>query len=175
MECGSDRQGTDLPHHRGPMQHLALASLISSILFCVSSPEPIEAAVYECLDAAGKTVITNRQSDLHNCRLLSEGADQTVTPPAPSVTPQVSPPALSPDSPPAPPLVPPVIPPVRQPDTRSSLPGLPPPVSAPGMSPAPAQPCSSGLNPLNPLTGPPCATLDQSGTKPSGAAPAPPQ
>jgi hypothetical protein len=180
MECSSARQRTKPRRTRPGCVHCLVSTvLVLSSVVSLDSPDPTWAAVYQCLDAAGKTVLTNRPSELHNCQVLSEGTDSAPTPPAPNTTPQVSTPPISSDIPPAPPYAPPNAPPMppnRPADTQGasvgSLPAPNPGVSSSLSSP---QPCSRGLNPLNPLSTPPCARSDQSGAKPPDAAPASPQ
>ena len=176
MDCGSARQGTEPRRtYPGCVHCLVWMVLLLCSVVTVDSPDPTWAAVYECLDAAGKTVLTNRPSQLHNCHVLSEETASDPTPPAAGTTPQVSAPPISSDMPSAPPYAPPM-PPNRPADTQGSSIGSSP-VPNPGASPSPSppQPCSRGLNPFNPLSAPPCVRSDQSGTNPAGAAPAPSQ
>jgi hypothetical protein len=176
MECGSARQRTKPRRTRPGCVHclVSMVLLLSSVA-SLDSPDPTWAAVYQCLDAAGKTVLTNRPSELHNCQVLSEGTDSAPTPPAPNTTPQVSTPPMSSDITPAPPYAPPM-PPNRPADTQgASVGSLPAPNPGVSSSLSPPQPCSRGLNPLNPLSAPPCGRSDPSGAKPPDAAPASPQ
>jgi hypothetical protein len=154
MECGSPRQRKE-PHrsHPGHMhRHISMALLISSVVGGYS-PHSTWAEVYQCFDAAGETVLTNKPSQLHNCRMLSEGTASALTPPEARTSPQVSSPPI-PSPPPYVPLMPPTNP------GASSL-------------PSPPAPCARGLNPLNPLSAPPCVRSDQSGAQAPGAAPTP--
>lgn len=146
---------------------VAMVLLFSSVVGLASS-YPTWAAVYQCRDAVGKSVLTNRPSQLRNCFVLSEETPSAPTPSEASTTPQESPPPSY-----APPL-----PPNRQADIQgSSISSLPPPNPGASLSPSPPppQPCSRGLNPFNPLSAPPCVKPEQSGAKPSGATPAPSQ
>ena len=117
----------------------------------VESPSAALAAIYECRDATGKTVVTDRPKGLHNCEMRSKGTASARPPSDASPTPQVIHPPIDSDEP---------FLPIDDP--------LPPPLHTP-------QPCSLALNPLNPMSGPPCVPSNQSGTPPSGAPPVPSQ
>jgi len=176
MDSGSNRQGTQpCRPHPGCVLFLVSMVLVLSSMTRVNSPSFAWAAVYQCLDAAGKTLLTNRPSQLNNCHVLSEETAPASTPPATITTPQVLAPPVNSDIPPAPSYTPP-LPSNRQADPQGSssgsLPALHPGMS---LSPSSPQPCSRGLNPFNPLSAPPCARSDQSGTNPPGTAPAPSQ
>ena len=152
MEGWSARQRTT------PAQPPAsrVGCLISTVILLgsvvsVESPSPALAAIYECRDATGKTVLTDRPKGLHNCEMRSKGTASTLTPSDASPTPKVLHPPIDSDEP---------FPPINDP--------LPPPLHTP-------QPCSLALNPLNPMSGPPCVPSNQSGTQPSGAPPGPSQ
>jgi hypothetical protein len=172
MECGLPRQGRG-PHRTHPGRlpcHVLMAVLLSSVV-SGSSPDPTWADVYQCFDDAGKTVLTNRSSQLHNCHMLSEGTASDLTPPEASTSPQVaSPPIRSGISSPPPYVPPPNLPTDIQGATIGSLPA---PNLGTSSSPSPPAPCARGLNPLNPLSAPPCVRSDQPGAQPPGAAPAP--
>jgi hypothetical protein len=153
---------------------VSMMLLFSSVVGLVSS-YPTWASVYQCRDAAGKSVLTNRPSQLRNCFVLSEETPSAPTPPEASATPQDSPPPMNSDISPPPSYAPPM-PPNRQADTQgSSISSPPPPNPGASLSPSPPQPCSRGLNPFNPLSAPPCVQSEKSGAKPSGATPAPSQ
>jgi hypothetical protein len=126
---------------------VSLVLLFSSAL-TVASLHLTWAAVYECLDAEGKPLLTNKPAQLHNCYLLSEGTDAELKPPEVSSPSQVSPPSIIPDEP------------------------YPPP-HAPSIPPKLSIPCAPGLNPLNPLSTPPCVQSDQSGAQPPEVTPTP--
>ena len=152
MEGGSARQRTT------PAQPPAssVRCLISTVILLgsvvsVESPSPALAAIYECRDATGKTVVTDRPKGLHNCEMRSKGTASTLTPSEASPTPKVLLPPIDSDEP---------SPPTDDP--------LPPPLHNP-------QPCSLDLNPLNPMSGPPCVPSTQSRTQPYGAPPVPSQ
>ena len=178
LDGGSLRRGTQL-RRIFPGCRLCL---ISMVLFLGSvawmhSPYTAGAAAYQCRDAAGKTVLTNRPSHLDNCHVLAEETSSATSPPPAVTTPQVSPPSMNSDLPPAPPYAPSTLP-KPQADMRGSARGssmgsrtVPNPDGE--LSPSPPQPCLRGLNPLNPLSSPPCD--GSSGTNPSGAAPTPSQ
>ena len=174
MIGGSGRHGTE--HHRtrpGSIHCLASMMLMLNSVVSLASPYPTWAAVYQCRDAAGKNVLTNRPSQLNNCHVLIEETASTPTPAAAITTPQILPPPMNSDIPPTPPTAPP-LPPNRQVDTQGSSSGsLPPANPGASSSRSPVQPCSRGLNPINPLSAPPCTRSDQSGTNSPGAAPAP--
>jgi hypothetical protein len=169
MECESDRQETE--HHRthpGCIHcSVSMVLLLSSALSMVS-PWLTWAAVYECLDAAGKPLLTNRPAELHHCHMLSEATTPHLTPHDVSTPPQVSPP-------PSPPSYVPIDPPMswNPPTDGASIGSLPAPYPGAQSSPSPSPPCARGLNPLNPLSTPPCVESDQSGAQPPGAASAP--
>ena len=176
MIGGLGRDGME--HHRtrpGSAHCLVSMMLMLSGMVSLVSPYPTWAAVYQCRDAAGKIVLTNRPSQFNNCHVLIEETASAPTPPAAITTPQILPPPMNSDIPPAPPPAP-LLPPNRQADTQGLSSGsLPAPNPGASSSLSPAQPCSRGLNPINPLSAPPCARSDQSGTKPPGAAPTPSQ
>jgi hypothetical protein len=176
MDGGSARQETQ-PRRSHPGCVLCRVSLVLylSSVASVNFPYPAWAAIYQCLDAAGKTVLTNRPSQLHNCHVLSEETDSAPTRPAAITTPQVSPPPISSDTPSAPPYAPPMSPDWPTDTQGTSIGSLPMPNPGVSSSPSPPQPCSRGLNPFNPLSAPPCVPSDRSGTNPPGAAPAPSQ
>jgi hypothetical protein len=174
MEYGSGRQGMD--HHR--IHHGCMPCIVSMMLFLssvvsVGSPYLTWAAVYQCLDAAGKPVLTNRPAQLHNCHVLSEGTASALTPLEASTPSQVSPPPIRSDRPSPPPYVP-FMPPDLPTDIQgASIGSLPAPNPEASSLPSPPPPCARGLNPLNPLSTPPCVRSDQSGAPPPVAAPAP--
>jgi hypothetical protein len=173
MKCRSVDRGTELHlTHPGNAHRLVVMTLLLCSVVSVSSPYPTWAAVYQCLDAARKTVLTNKQSALQHCQVLREETPPTSTPPVSGTTPQVSAPPVNPDMPPAPPYVPsmPMLPP-RLPYTQGESIGSQPAPNPDTSSSSSPQPCSLGLNPLNPMSGPPCVPSNQSGTQPSGAVP----
>jgi hypothetical protein len=167
MEYGSASERTEPRQpHPGYARCIVSSVILLSSVASVDSPYPTWAAVYQCLDAAGKTVLTDRPTGLHSCHVLSEGTASAPMPPGPNALPQLPPqnalpiPSHQPPDSPGPPIGP-----------------LPPPNPAAPSSPPSAQPCHRGVNPLNPLTTPPCTQSDQSGARPPGpeATPAPPQ
>jgi hypothetical protein len=175
MEGGSARQRT-MPCRPPPC---SVGGLISAVLLLgsvvsVESPSPAWAAIYECRDATGKTVLTDRPKGLHNCEMRSKGTASALTPSDASPTPQVSPPPISSDRPSPPPDAP--LPPPLPTDTQgASIGSHPAPNPGTSSSSSSPQPCSLGLNSLNPMSGPPCVPSNQSGTQPSGAPSAPSQ
>ena len=148
MECESGRQGTeDHRTHPGCIPCMVSLVLLLSSLVSVAFPHLTRAAVYECLDAEGKPLLTNQPDRLHNCRMLSEGTDAKQKPA--EVTPsEVSPPPTMHDGP----------------FTPSHVPSIPPNLPTP---------CVGGVNPLNPLSTPPCVRSDQSAPQPAEATPTP--
>lgn len=164
----------------------SMVILISSVA-SVGAPSPTWADVYRCTDTAGKPVLTNRPTHLHQCHLLVVGtasapapsvqstAPTIPTPPASPTTPQVPTPPVSPDmpslanAPPTPPRGPTdaQVQPMGSPAVPNPLPD-----PASPSSPSPAQPCPHRLNPFNPLSAPPCMRAGQSGAPPPGATPA---
>jgi hypothetical protein len=170
MECESGRQGIEHhPTHPGCIHCIVSMVLFLSSVVSVASPRLTWAAVYECLDAAGKPMLTNRPAELHNCHMLSDKPAPDVTPPDVRTPTQVSPP-------PSPPSYVPNDPPMpgNLPTDQGASPGLlPVPNSGAQSSPSMPPPCARGLNPLNPLNTPPCVQSDQSGAQPPEAAPAP--
>ena len=60
---------------------------------------PAWGAVYECLAAEGKPVLTNKPAQFHDCRLLSEGTYPEQKPSEVSSPSQESPPSIRPDEP----------------------------------------------------------------------------
>lgn len=151
MECESGHQSTERhrAHPRCMYCMVSLVLLLGSVV-SVESPRLTWAAVYECVDAEGKPVLTNKPAQLHKCHMLSEGTDSELMPSEASTPPQMSPPPTRPDRPPRPSHVPPI--PSNQPT-----------------------PCVPGINPLNPLSAPPCVQSDQSEAQPPQPAPTPSQ
>jgi hypothetical protein len=149
MECESGRQGTEY-HRTNPGCVCCMVSLVLllSSMISVESTCRTWAAVYECVDAGGKPVLTNKPAQLHTCRMLNEGTDSELTPSEASTPPQELSPPIRADRPTRPSHVPPM---------PSNLP----------------TPCPPGLNPLNPLSAPPCVRSNQSGAQPPQPDPAP--
>lgn len=127
--------------------------LLWSSVVSVESPSLAWAAVYECRDATGKTVLTDRPRSLHNCEMRSKGTASALTPPISSDRP--SPPPNSP--------LPPTLPPEYQ---ETSIDSLSAPNPRASSSPSTSAPCARGFNPLNPLSAPPCVQSDQPGAQP---------
>jgi hypothetical protein len=149
MECESGLQRTEY-HRTHPGCIRCMVSLVLLLLgsvVSVASPHLTKAAVYECLDARGKPLLTNQPAQLHNCRMLSEGTHSEQKHPEVSTPPQVSPPPILSDD-----------------YTPSHVPSMPPNLPTP---------CARGVNPLNPLSTPPCVRSDQSGAQPPESAPTP--
>jgi hypothetical protein len=119
-------------------------STIILMAFIASMDHPSLAAVYECRDAVGKSVLTNRQQGLHSCRLVIKevptSAATKMAPEQPSATalPNQASHADEPST---------VLPTYK--DAPESA--LPPPSS-----------CRQGVNLLNPLIATPCPHPDPS-------------
>ena len=146
-------------HRREPCRipHRCLFRLVSTVIILngvanMNLLPPTWAEVYQCRDAAGKPVLTNRLDGLNHCRLLSRDANPVANPPALNQPPQGPIPPINSDVSPPP---------------AANL-------AAPPSIPS-AQPCLRGVNPLNPLTAPPCIRSDQSEVKPPGTVPTPSQ
>src|SRR5262245_61552696 len=82
--------------------------IILNSLVSINLLSPTWAAVYQCRDAAGKPVLTNRLEGLHHCRMLSREPNPSATPPALNLTPQGPIPPINSDVSPPPPSVPPI-------------------------------------------------------------------
>jgi hypothetical protein len=130
------------------------------------------AAVYECFDAAGKVVLTNRPAQLHRCHVVSGNTASALAPPEAQMLPQGSRPPTGADKPSPPPYVP--LPADKPTELQgASIGASPAPNSGPSSSPPPNPPCARAFNPLNPLSAPPCVRSNQSGAQSPGAVPAP--
>ncbi len=147
--------------------------VVSSSMVAVDLPRSASAAVYQCLDDAGRTVLSNTQSKLHDCQVLSHDPAPLSLPPDAGTTPQD---ANVPGSEllPSPPYAP-FTPPDRPADVPDVPAGSTPPDRVAPSPPSQPRPCVPGLNPLNPLNGPPCAGSDPSAATPPGAAPIAPR
>ena len=144
----------------GNVHRLVSMVLQLACIGLLGCPYPAGAAVYECLDRAGKTVLSNKQSGLHHCRVLSEDHAPASPPPNAGMTPPGSSPPMNSEIPSAPPSVPPMPPDQPAGMQESSN------VTAPAPSSSQLRPCSYGMNPLNPLSNLPCVQSDQSGAVP---------
>ncbi len=152
----------------------ALMALLVIGTWAPGVPSQAMATIYRCLDAEGKTVLSNKQSGLHRCEVLVEGSAPSSATPEPGSTHQPAAPAVTPERPFVP-LDPEPLPPHQPPDARNfaGSDGAPPhPREPPASS---HQPCPPGLNPLNPLSRPPCVRPDESERQPSESAPIPPE
>lgn len=164
MECESARQGAKHPGtDPGCMQCLVSMVLFLSSVVSAGSPYLTWAAVYQCFDVAGKPMLTNRPAQLQNCHMLIEGSatDPTLSEVRPP--PEGSPPLISSDRPSPPSYVPPMPPNLPTDIQGASIGSLP--VPNPEASSSPSPPCAHRLNPLNPLSAPPCIRSDQSGAQ----------
>ena len=158
MESGSARQRTTPRRsHSSCVPCLVAMVLLWGSVASVESPSVAFAAVYECRDATGRTVLTNKPRSLHKCEMRIQG---TASPPMSSARP--SPPSYTP--------LPPTLPPENQ---WTSIDPLSSPHPRAPSSPSPSAPCARGFNPLNPLSAPPCVQSDQPGTQPPEASPTP--
>ena len=145
-----------MEHHRIRPIHCTISIvLLLSILVNVGSPYLTWAAVYECLDVGGETMLTNRPAQPQICRMLIEGTATDLTPDV-STPPQVaappSPYSYVPNDPPLPSNLPSDH--AASPDSLSA--------SNPGKQSLPSPPCAHRLYPLNPLSTPPCVRSGQS-------------
>ena len=114
--------------------------LLSSLVF-LTVPQRTWGAVYECMDAAGKPILTNKPANLHNCHMVSrEIAPDPTSPAGPASSNREPDYEPSSDRPPAP-----------NPDASSSPPTL--------------QPCDLGMDPGSLLGAPPCIPSGQSGVQ----------
>jgi len=110
------------------------------------------AAVYECRDPVGRSVLTNRPVGLQSCRSIIKEAESVPPSPA-SKAPQQPGAALTPNESAA------AIP-NHAPEASIPLPILDP-SDGPDSAPRPhSSPCRQGVNPLNPLIATPCAQPD---------------
>ena len=130
-----------------------------------------EATVYQCLDRAGRTVLANKQSGLRDCHVFIAGTPPPATSPGAEPAPQD--PALSPEPEMFPPFRPRPLPPDQVPAQDPPIPASPAYDQA-SSSPSHGPPCSPSLNPLNPLSRPPCTRSDQPGGHPPEQAPGAP-
>src|SRR5215510_13677089 len=107
MEGGSARQHVtpDRPPPNCLPCLVSIVFLLSSMVN-VESSSPAWASIYECRDATGKSVLTDRPKGLHNCEMRIKGTASTVKPSEASPTPQLSPPSISSDRPSPPSQVP---------------------------------------------------------------------
>jgi hypothetical protein len=176
MNCQSPAQEVPLRGiHPRALHRLFPMALLLSGLAGLTLPEFTSAAVYTCVDEAGKTVLTNKQSGFRQCHALTDMTQPGLTAPGTSAPPRESGPPVSSETPPSfsdpPPQPQPR--PAEHPYPSMGMPAAPnPSVSS---SPPPPQPCQRGLNPLNPLMGLPCAPPDQSDADPPNTAPVPPE
>lgn len=171
MERGRAKQGTE-SHRTHPrcIHCLVPMVLLLSCVVSMEAPPFTWAATYQCVDKTGKTMLTNRPSELHSCHMLSEGTASALTPHEASMLPQVSPPPISSEIPSLPPYAPPMSPNWSTDSQGASTGSLPAPSPGALSSPSPPPPCFRGLNPLNPLSTPPCVRPDQSEPQPPKAA-----
>jgi hypothetical protein len=161
MESGSARQRTTPRRsHSSCVPCLVAMVLLWGSVASVESPSVAVAAVYECRDATGRTVLTNRPRSLHHCEMRIQGTASVLPPPMNSDRP--SPPSYTP------------LPPTLYPEDQwTSIDPLSAPNPVAPSSPSPSAPCARGFNPLNPLSAPPCVRSDQSGAQRPVAPPTP--
>jgi hypothetical protein len=124
-----------------------VVTLACLALIC-SFSTPSFAGLFECTDATGARVFTDRPAQLRHCTPLSVNTTPTTSPvpqaSAPLPSQQTLPMAI--DPPPAPFLAQP------NPGTQA--------LNAPQTPPVTAQPCAPGYNPLNPFAAPPCQAVE---------------
>ena len=166
MEHRSAIQKTNLLQiYPGGIHALSLNVFFFITAIGMWSPYPTWGAIYECRNSVGEIVLTDRPSQLLNCRVLVEGTGSDLTPPESATPLRNSLPPINPERPLEPPYTP-YMPSNQSTDTQRA-PAHSSPASTPADSSAPPpQPCSQGLNPLNPLSTPPCVRSDPSGAKP---------
>lgn len=131
----------------------------------------VSAGLYECRDESGASIYTDSPAQLNRCqpvtrsgtsRLGLVGGTHPSSPPAPSVVAPEPITAFPPSAAPSP----------MTPDSGSSAiaptRGLVPSSAYPGLvnGSSEGQPCIPGINPLNPLGGPPCPITPQTSAPP---------
>jgi hypothetical protein len=126
-------------------RHRLLAVLSTIIIMALSAgvTHLSVAAVYECRDAAGKSVLTNRQVGLHSCRSIIKEAVSLPTSPESNMTPEQPSATVIPN---------------ESSDAHYPSTELPTwnPNEGPDSPPQPHSSCRQGVNPLNPLIATPC-------------------
>ncbi len=137
------------PISSGSPQRIVPMMLLLGSLAGLAFPQHAKAAVYECMDAAGKPILTNKPANLRKCHIVSGEV-------APDPIPPVRPPPSSQESDYEPSSDPP---PVPNPDASSS--------------PSTLQPCDHVMDPPSPLAAPPCIPSGQSGAQPPRGVPTP--
>jgi hypothetical protein len=150
MENGIGRSGIE--RYRispGSLHWIVPMMLLPGSLAGLAFPQHVRPAVYECIDAAGKPILTNKPANLHKCHMISGEV-------APDPIPLVRPPPANQES-------------NYEPSSDS------PPVPNPGASSSPStlQPCDSEMDPASPLGAPPCIPSGQSGAQPPREVPTP--
>lgn len=141
------RHGTK-PHPLFRYQLVPVVSTIFLMPIMATMTQVSLAAVYECRDAGGKSVLTNKQVGLHSCRSIIKKGAAVPTSPASSMTPQQPSATPMPDES------------SHAHDPSTVFPLLP--NDVPDSAPPPHSSCRQGVNPLNPLTATPCAQPDPS-------------
>jgi hypothetical protein len=130
------------------------AVMIVGFLFLVMLPASTFGGLFECTDASGSRVFTDRPAQLRRCMPFSVNST-----PASSPAPQAS--AARPYQETLPMAIdPPPMPFSGQPDSA------PQPIVTPEQPPTADQSCMPGYNPLNPLAAPPCFQQAQPPTAP---------
>jgi len=130
------------------------AVMIAGFLLLVMLPASTFGGLFECTDASGGRVFTDRPAQLRHCAPLSVNST-----PASSPAPQAS--AARPYQE----TLPMAIDPPPMPFSGQSDPA-PQPIVTPEQPPTADQPCMPGYNPLNPLAAPPCFQQAQPPTSP---------
>jgi hypothetical protein len=134
-----------------PFSRYQLVLVVSTIILLAimaSMTHLSLAVVYECRDARGKSVLTNRQVGLHSCRSIIKEATPVPTSPAANNSPQQPLATAIPNES------------SHAADPSTVFPSLP--NDGPDSAPPAHSSCRSEVNPLNPLIATPCAQPDPS-------------
>ena len=144
------------PHGRSFRTHTIIRGVCVTVLLTsgiwAQLPSAIWASVYQCVDHAGRQILTNRTAGLRNCHVLLESATGESKPGAGKKPKASNQPTDDGTSPPY----------IDTPPPATVFPNDPP---MPWMNTSPgdtssAQPCAPGFNPLNPMSTAPCAQAD---------------
>jgi hypothetical protein len=146
VEDASSRHKRE-PNRLSPIRLVRAVSTLILMAIMASMTHLSLAAVYTCRDAAGKSVLTNRQRGLHSCRSVIK---EVPTSPATEVTPQQPSATAMPNE-----LIDAPEPPSTALPTFNANDG-------PDSTPPPHSSCRQGVNLLNPLIATPCPHPDPS-------------
>ena len=137
---------------------VSLVLLLTNVSW-LAFPTSIWASVYKCVDQSGRTVLTNRKTEFQNCQVILESATGESKSGASKKPKPVSEPMAEG-------AIPPFVDTSPPPNAFPNEPWM---YSSPG-STSSAQPCAPGVNPLNPMSTPPCTPTDDA---PSSGSPQP--